>query len=68
MKQTITVEGMRCEHCEARVEQTLAKMAGISGVKADRSRNTVEVDYDPAAISAADIVESIEDCGYRASL
>lgn len=68
MKQTIKVEGMRCEHCEARVEQALAKISGVAAVKASHEQNCVEVDFDPAQVSATDIADTIEDCGYAATL
>ena len=68
MKQQIKVEGMRCEHCEARVEKALGSLDGIASVKANHAANSVEVDYDPAKVSAADIADTIEDCGYKATL
>lgn len=68
MKQIIKVEGMRCEHCEARVEQTLSKMEGVASVKASHVNNSVEVDYDPAKVSATELADTIEDCGYAATL
>ena len=68
MKQTIKVEGMRCEHCEARVEQTLSKMEGVASVKASHEKSCVEVEYDPAKVSATELADTIEDCGYSVTL
>ena len=66
MKQTIKVKGMRCEHCEARVEQALGKIDGIASAKANHELGTVEVDYDPDKVAVPEIVDTIEDCGYSA--
>lgn len=65
---TFTVKGMKCEHCEARVEQALKNTDGVASAKADHEKCTVEVDYDPTAVTPTDIMERIEDCGYEASL
>ncbi len=65
---TFTVKGMKCEHCEARVEQALKNTDGVAHAKADHAKCTVEVDYDPAAVTPTDIMDRIEDCGYEASL
>lgn len=65
---TFTVKGMKCEHCEARVEQALKNTDGVAAAKADRTKCAVEVDYDPAAVTPTDILDRIEDCGYEASL
>ena len=48
---TFTVKGMKCEHCEARVEQALKNTDGVAAAKADRAKCAVEVDYDPAAVT-----------------
>jgi copper chaperone len=68
MKQTINVKGLRCSHCEAKVEKALGELEGVTGAKADREQCMVEVDYDPATVSQEELVETIDDCGYEASL
>ena len=68
MKQVITVKGLKCSHCEAKVEQALTKMNGVATAKADREKCLVEVEYDPNLINKEELAETIEDCGYEASL
>jgi len=67
-KRNITVNGMRCENCEAKVMAALKKMDGVSEAKADRTACCVEVEYDPAAVSLEDMCETVEDCGFEAKL
>jgi copper chaperone len=64
MTQTITVEGMSCEHCEQTVEEALEGVSGVRDVEADRDAEqaTVDGDADPAALVAA-----VEDAGYDAA-
>ena len=68
MKQVITVKGLKCNHCEANVEHALNKMDGVANVKADREKCLVEVEYAPETVSVNEMMETIEDCGYEASL
>ncbi|MBR1539140.1 MAG: heavy-metal-associated domain-containing protein, partial [Bacteroidales bacterium] len=62
------VSGMKCPHCEARVEKQLSRLEGVVSVKASHADACVELDYDPAVLAADEIVETIADCGYEASL
>ncbi len=64
MGQTITVEGMSCEHCEQTVEDALEGVDGVESVDVDREseRATVEGDADPQAL-----VSAVDEAGYDAS-
>jgi copper chaperone CopZ len=64
MSQTITVEGMSCEHCEQTVEDALEDVSGVTSVDADRNaeRATVEGDAE-----TADLVSAVDDAGYDAT-
>jgi len=64
MSETITVEGMSCEHCEQTVEEALRGVDGVRGVSVDREAEsaTVEGDADTAAL-----VDAVTDAGYEAS-
>ena len=68
MLQTLTVKGLRCEHCEAKVEKALIKLDGVNSAKANRENNAVVVDFNPDVVPADELRETIEDCGYEASL
>lgn len=43
MKQTFTVTGMTCEHCEKAVVRAVRQLDRSAEVQADRSTNTVVV-------------------------
>ena len=43
MTKTITIEGMMCEHCEARVKKTLEAIPGIMCAVPDHTKNTAVV-------------------------
>ncbi|ELZ38423.1 Heavy metal transport/detoxification protein [Halorubrum saccharovorum DSM 1137] len=64
MSQTITVEGMSCEHCEQSVTEALEGVDGVESATADREREsaTVEGDADPDAL-----VSAVSEAGYDAS-
>ncbi len=63
MNKTMTIEGMSCGHCSARVEQALN---GLTGVKA-----TVNLDTKTASIELSEEVsdeilkKAVEDAGYE---
>lgn len=64
MSQTITVEGMSCEHCEQTVEDALEGVSGVESVDVDRDAEqaTVDGDADPRAL-----VDAVDEAGYDAS-
>ena len=43
MTKTLKVEGMMCEHCEARVKKALEAVAGVESAVADHNANTAVV-------------------------
>lgn len=64
MSQTISVEGMTCEHCEQTVEEALLGVSGVTDVDVarDAQQATVDGDADTDAL-----VDAVEDAGYTAS-
>lgn len=57
----LTVEGMMCEHCKARVEQALSAVSGVKKVKVDLAAKTATV-YGTAAEEA--LVAAVKEAGY----
>ena len=43
MQKTVHVEGMMCEHCEARVKQALEAVDGVEAAQADHNENRASV-------------------------
>ena len=60
----LTVTGMNCTGCEARIATVLARVDGVSHVAADHAAGTVVIDYDPATVEATAITERLADAGY----
>lgn len=64
MSETITVEGMTCEHCEQTVEEALEDVDGVTSASADRESEsaTVEGNADPD-----ELVSAVDEAGYEAA-
>jgi copper chaperone CopZ len=62
----LTIDGMSCGHCVARVAKTLGEMEGLE-VGAVRI-GAAEVRYDPERHSVDDILEAVRDAGYEPSV
>ncbi|CAM4438448.1 copper ion binding protein [Paenibacillus tarimensis] len=62
MTQTLSVQGMSCQHCVNSIENAL-KEIGAEG-KVNLSSGTVEVAYDESKLSLDQIKETIEEQGY----
>jgi copper chaperone CopZ len=60
---TLTIQGMSCGHCVARVEKALAAVPGVSVRSVQVGRADLEVDQ-PAEREAA-VLDSIAKAGYR---
>ncbi|MFN8059410.1 MAG: cation transporter [Vicinamibacterales bacterium] len=61
---TMSVDGMSCGHCVARVTKTLAEVPGVTVEQVTIGRAVVTLD--PARAKAEAIVERLNDAGYPA--
>ena len=64
VKKNYPVVGMGCAACVARVENTLKKQPGVKDVSVSLASNMAQVEYDTAAVSAADLKKAVVDAGY----
>lgn len=63
---TLTIKGMSCGHCVARVTKTLG---AVDGLEVDAVRiGAAELRYDPERRSVDDILEAVRDAGYEPSV
>ena len=62
----LTVTGMTCNHCEARVAKALLALPGVSDAKANADACTVT--YDPNRVAPTELVKSVTAAGYTAAL
>ena len=59
----LTIAGMSCGHCVARVTKTLQT---LDGLQVDDVRiGTAEIRFDPERRSIEDILEAVRDAGYE---
>ena len=61
------VDGMHCSACEAFLEMTAGEQSGVEAAAASYATDTIRVDYDPDAVSAAELPERLSVAGYTAS-
>jgi P-type Cu+ transporter len=64
----IPVSGMTCAACSSRVQRALQKQAGVAEASVNLMMKTATVDFDPTAVSADSLVETIRGTGYGAEL
>ena len=63
VKKTILVEGMKCMHCAAKVENTLKNHKVKADI--DLSAKSVVVSYNKEKISLEEIKKVIEEIGFK---
>lgn len=64
MSQTITVEGMTCEHCEQTVEEALEDVGGVTAATADRETESAIIE---GSAETDALVRAVTEAGYDAS-
>lgn len=65
---TIQVEGMSCGGCATTVRQALIKLAGVKSAEVSLERKQAVVKYDPAKLTREQLVEAINQTGFKAKL
>src|SRR6266540_2006534 len=63
----LTVGGMTCSSCAARIEKKLSRLDGVVA-SVNYATETATVSYDPATLAPADLVATVEATGYTARL
>jgi copper chaperone len=62
----LSISGMSCGHCVARVTKALT---ALEGLEVENVRiGAAELRFDPTRRSIADILEAVRDAGYEASV
>lgn len=66
MKSTmISVSGMSCNHCAQSIEKGLKEHNGIYSVEVILQAKTVKVGFDDSLLQQSDLVNWIEEIGYK---
>lgn len=58
------VAGMSCAACALNVERALTRKPGVKQASVNYAAGTAHLEFDPARLSASDLVETVEDAGY----
>ena len=66
-KENFDVTGMSCSACSARVARAVGKLVGSDNVSVNLLTNSMQVKFDEAKISVAQIVDAVINAGYGAS-
>jgi copper chaperone CopZ len=68
--QTIELKtgGMHCGSCSTLVRMSVEELPGVASAKADHASGRTHVEFDPAQVSAADIIAAIVAAGYTSEL
>ena len=67
-KECLTVTGMTCAACSARVEKVTRALAGVRAADVNLLAGTMNVDYDETLLSRQDIITAVVREGYGAEL
>jgi len=67
-KVSLTIEGMTCAACSARIEKVIGKMDGIVQVNVNLAMNTATISYLPEVLTIQTILDKIEQIGYKGSI
>ncbi|MEI6624040.1 MAG: heavy metal translocating P-type ATPase, partial [Actinomycetes bacterium] len=60
----LSVEGMTCGHCEARVHEAALSTAGVTEAVADAAAGALVVTVDPEVFQMGDLVKAVTQAGY----
>jgi copper chaperone CopZ len=64
---TISVKGVSCASCTLSIRRALKKLDGVKKVDAGSAPNQAVIIYDPAALKPEQIVQTIDDLGFKAT-
>ncbi len=64
MTKTISIVGMSCGHCTARVKAALEALEGVGSADVSLENKCAEVDFDENAVSEAELVDAVEATGF----
>ncbi|GAB6976259.1 heavy-metal-associated domain-containing protein [Prevotella falsenii] len=58
-----TVNGMKCEHCKASVENAIKGVAGVEMAEVNLAERTVKVSYDENLVKPEQLKSAVEASG-----
>lgn len=67
-KKIFNIEGMHCGACSTGIQMFLANTEGVISAHVDYNSKKADVEYDDSKIKDSDIIKTIEEAGFKASL
>jgi len=64
MEKTITVNGMKCEHCKATVEAALKALEGVKSAEVNLAERNVNINFDENVVSEAQMKQAVDAAGH----
>ncbi|XP_008948523.1 PREDICTED: copper-transporting ATPase 1-like, partial [Merops nubicus] len=64
----MNIEGMTCNSCVQSIEGVLSQKAGVKSVRVSLTNSSGTIEYDPLQTCPEDLLSSVEDMGFDASL
>jgi Cu+-exporting ATPase len=65
---SLSIQGMHCAACSARIERVLGAMEGISEARVNLATESGSFVFDPSRVKVRDIREAIEELGFSSSV
>ena len=65
---TLTVDGMVCGACAARVGRIATQVDGVHDATVDREQGRAQIVYDPARTSPATVARAIAEAGFQTGI
>lgn len=65
---TLSVEGMHCNHCKAKVENTLKALKGVKKAEADLNKSTATISYVPNKVTPDELAKAVNEAGFKATV
>ena len=60
----ITVTGMTCASCSARVEKVVGKLPGVSAASVNLATEKLHLEYDEGQVTFEGVKKAVEEAGY----
>jgi copper chaperone CopZ len=61
---TLLAPDISCAHCVATVQGALGQQPGVTRAQASAETKLVDVEFDPAVVTLAQITETLAEAGY----
>lgn len=63
----LNIEGMHCTGCSTRLEKVLNNVDGVESAKVSLEEKKADIKYDETQVSEKDLIEAVEDAGFKAN-